>query len=442
LFYRALLARAFFDTDKGPQEFAYLPDDLLPMVLSNFPEELPVPAQPAGRRARPAERGHILPATDRILDDATTLLAAIRVGQAPPLDGVLQGLLSEAGLLTKKALQAKTVKTFLESPRTEALNMLVDAWRTSLSFNELRLIPGLICEGEWINDPLPTRQFVLNLLSAIPKGTWWSLDSFVAAVKASYPDFERPAGDYDSWFIRSTDQGRYLRGFADWEAVDGALIRFLITGVMHRLGMLDLASPADGMEPTSFRIPDMRTRASGFPTAENGKLHIATGGAITAPRPVPRAVRYQLARFCEWDHDRPDEYRYHVTSQSLTRAAEQGLKVEQMLALLTKHADAGLPPVFMRALKRWQANGTEARVVTQAVLRVSRPEILAQIRKSKAARFLGEPLGPAAAVIKPGAQSRVVAALAELGLLAQDDTDPAAASGMPAGPSAPGAKKS
>ena len=29
LFYRGLLARAFFETDKGSQEFAYIPDDLL-----------------------------------------------------------------------------------------------------------------------------------------------------------------------------------------------------------------------------------------------------------------------------------------------------------------------------------------------------------------------------------------------------------------------------
>jgi hypothetical protein len=32
LFYRGLLARAFFDTKKGPQEFAYIPDDLLHLI--------------------------------------------------------------------------------------------------------------------------------------------------------------------------------------------------------------------------------------------------------------------------------------------------------------------------------------------------------------------------------------------------------------------------
>jgi hypothetical protein len=32
LFYRALLARAFFDTPNGPQEFAYIPDDLRELI--------------------------------------------------------------------------------------------------------------------------------------------------------------------------------------------------------------------------------------------------------------------------------------------------------------------------------------------------------------------------------------------------------------------------
>ena len=32
LFYRALLWRAFFETEKGPQEFAYIPEDLLPLI--------------------------------------------------------------------------------------------------------------------------------------------------------------------------------------------------------------------------------------------------------------------------------------------------------------------------------------------------------------------------------------------------------------------------
>ena len=67
--------------------------------------------------------------------------------------------------------------------------------------------------------------------------------------------------------------------------------------------------------------------------------------------------------------------------------------------MLVKHAAAGIPPVLVKALKRWDANGTEARAEMQVILRVSRPEVLEELRKSKAARFLGEPLGPTTVII-------------------------------------------
>ena len=85
LFYRALLARAFFDTSKGPQEFAYIPDDLFEMIKgTKDTQELTTMAEPLGRPALPREKEHIIPANDHILDDATTLLAALRLGIEPP----------------------------------------------------------------------------------------------------------------------------------------------------------------------------------------------------------------------------------------------------------------------------------------------------------------------------------------------------------------------
>jgi hypothetical protein len=51
---------------------------------------------------------------------------------------------------------------------------------------------------------------------------------------------------------------------------------------------------------------------------------------------------------------------------------------------------------------------------------VGSPEVLDELRKTKAGRFLGESLGPVTAVIKPGAQKKVLSALAEMGLLAEE----------------------
>src|SRR5688572_17246086 len=89
LYYRGLLARAFFETKKGPQEFAYIPDDLLSLLDREEHEESAQlkeseKVEPLGRAASPGERGHESPANDSILDDATTILAAFRLGIEPP----------------------------------------------------------------------------------------------------------------------------------------------------------------------------------------------------------------------------------------------------------------------------------------------------------------------------------------------------------------------
>jgi hypothetical protein len=438
LFYRALLARAFFNTANGPQEFAFIPDDLLKLihhgehrehrekeegisvnsVALSSPMGTVVEPEPLGRPASPGEKAYPIPADDFLLDDATTFLAALRLGIEPPETRVprhaLEGFLRAAKIILKSGPKPEKVKSFLEAPRPEALRMLAEAWLDSETFNELRQLPGLVFEGEWQNQPAVTREFLLNLLDAIPEGKWWSLPAFIRDVKAKYPDYQRPAGDYDSWFIKRAADGEYLRSFASWDQVDGALVRYFITNVLLWLGQVDLAAPDEEAEPTSFRLSSFLATKE-----ERGKISASSSGRIFVERTAARAVRYQVARFCDWNEAKPGEYRYSITPSSLKKATEQGLKVEHLLSLLAKHAAGGIPPVLLKALKRWEANGTEARVQTQVVLRVSRPEVLEELHKSKAGRFLGELLGPTTAVIKDGAQSKVLAALAEMGLLAE-----------------------
>jgi hypothetical protein len=101
------------------------------------------------------------------------------------------------------------------------------------------------------------------------------------------------------------------------------------------------------------------------------------------------------------------------------KAKEQGLKAEHLLVLLSRHSDAGIPPSLVKALKRWEVNGTEARLQTQVILKVSKPEILEEMRRSKAAKFLGEALSPTTVVVKSGAIQKVMQALTELGILGE-----------------------
>ncbi|HVN56279.1 MAG TPA: helicase-associated domain-containing protein [Anaerolineaceae bacterium] len=431
LWYRGLIGRAFLETSSGPQEFAYIPDDLVPL-LPALQAETPIPP---GRPASPLESAHPLPATDRILDHACTMLAALRLGREPaqfdgsPLAipaGILIQLLAEAGLLDKKGIPLpEPARAFLEAPRAAALLSLVQGWQTSRKFDELRLVPGLKCEGEWQNDPLAARKAILVHLSQVPPATWWNLNAFIGAIHERQPDFQRSAGEYDAWFIRSEASGEYLRGFARWEDVEGALIRFVLSGPLFWLGIIDLAAPAPDAAPTAFRLSTWATdllsgKAPSGLRKEDGTIQLRSNGQLRLPAQTPRSVRYQIARFCAWEPAGEGlEYRYRITPSSLETARRQGLRPGQLIALLRRHASAPLMPSLVQALEHWDQQGAQIYLEAVTVLRVDSPEILAELRSSKAARFLGDLLGPTTVIVRPGAQEKVLAALAEMGYLAE-----------------------
>jgi hypothetical protein len=453
LWYRALAARSFFDTPDGPQEFVYIPEDL----LAYLPSPQTYPSTPLGRPATPIESAYPILAADRILDHTCTLLAALRLGFSedaielasagwmglenrtpyPFSPHSLRGLLSAAALVDEKGLPlAEPVRTFLESSRGGALILLVRAWRESPLFNDLRMIPHLRCEGEWDNDPLTTRNSVLKFISHIPASKWWSLTALVSAVREAHPNFQRPAGDYDSWFIRDESRGgAFLRGFEHWDDVEGELIRFIIAGPMYWLGLVDLATPnrrsngeLDAGVPspskiTAFRFTNWAERLlsgevpGGLPE-EREPILVRSDAQIRIPRLAPRAARYQLSRFCAWEADADDVYNYRITPASLARAKQQGLTANQLITLLHRYSKAA-PPTLLKALERWQKQGVEARLEKLVVLRLSSPKLLQAVRNSKAGRFLGDPLGPTTVVIRSGAWQKVLVILAEMGYLGE-----------------------
>jgi hypothetical protein len=447
LWYRALMGRAFFDTPNGPQEFAYIPEDL----LGRLPEPVHQAVPPLGRAASTAERSKPAPASDAILDHCCTFLAALRLDlpeaelisqgistpfdEAPLTPRTLRLLLGAAQLLDERGNPApEPVRSFLEGPRANVLVTLARAWLHSPLINDLRLLPGKVFEGDWQNDALRARQAILDFVSTIPRGRWWSLSAFVADVCDRHADFQRPAGDYDSWYIRDQLSGEFLRGFSHWEAVDGALIRYVICGPMYWLGLVDLATPlpkegvtTSTLPVTAFRLTEWfdTILGGGFPedlSVEDQPILVGSDARMRVPALAPRAVRYQLARFGIWEAQKKGVYVYRITPASLARARQQGLQIVHLIGLLRRYAQA-VPPNLAKALERWNEVGSEARIQEAVVLRLSSPELLQTLRASRAARFLGEPLGPTVVIVKPGAWKKVTEVLVELGYLSEGEVE-------------------
>ena len=96
----------------------------------------------------------------------------------------------------------------------------------------------------------------------------------------------------------------------------------------------------------------------------------------------------------------------------------QYLKIQHLQRLLAGHAQ-NVPPNIVKALSRWEQRGTEARLQPVLVLRLSSPELLQALRNSRAARYLGDLLGPTTVIVKPGAGDKVMEALTEMGHLGE-----------------------
>lgn len=428
LWYRGLVARAFFDTPDGPVEFAYVPDQILAV--------LPKATQPQaqlGRPARPDERAEPRLATDGILDEVCSLLAALRTGQAPEWAAELENwraqpsfllaLLRSAGLIDPQSkVNTNAARNWLEMERGHALLALVTAWLDSGELNELRLVPGLVAEGGWQNEPKLTRTKLLAWLQNLAVGQWWSLSAFIADVKQHQPAFQRQGGDFDAWYLRDA-QGSYLRGFQHWDAVEGTLLHYLVSGPLHWLGLIDLASSDAETGALAFRWSAwsdalLNQLAPALPK-EQTKLKVDSLGQISAARSTPRAVRYQVARFCSWMPLRKGNYQYQLSAAGLQAARQQGLQAAQLQALLQAQLGNALPPNLLQALRRWQQYGAQAQLAPRLVLRVQSAAALKALRVSRAARWLGQLLGPLAITVKPGAGPQVLQALLELGYLGE-----------------------
>jgi len=427
LWYRALIGRDFLRRGGELQECAYIPDDL----LEHLPPVTPSQPTPPGRAASPGETAHIHRVSDRIVDHTCTLLAALRLGEPqrspgasdwqPPFP-VVYALLAAMKLISSDEQPIpEDARPFLEMTRGEALTWLVQGWRESAAFNELRLMPGLICEGAWKNDPVMARNRILARLSDIPEGKWWHLDAFIHAIYTLEPDFQRPAGDFDTWLIRDAQNGQPLNGLQHWDRVDGAMLRFLITGPLYWLGLINLASPAQGKEITAFRFSAWSEELLlGRPVTgllrEDQPIVAVSDGTLTVSTHTPRLARYQVSRFCLWTQEYEERYTYRLTPASLSVAGEQGLKIAHLESLLNKYGES-MPPSLLTALSQWDQKGGQARIHPAVVLRVENPRILLALRESPAGRFIREPLGPTAVILSPGAAEKVSTALARLGYL-------------------------
>ncbi len=384
LYYYALIGRGFKGAGQNAHTIVYIPSDVVPWLPNPTAQEgagslplVPVPAPPASR---------MLITEDAFLEDLGTLLGFLHTEPfrlnadghplAEDLRQVRQRMYNPGALQTEDQpeanhspesirlslllhlanqlgwlrlnngqvrLNGNRVYSFLEQTRDEQRTTLWESWRASPEWNDLCRVPDLHCteSGNWSNDPHQTREAVLDLVRNLQPGAWYSQADVINAIREHAPDFQRPTGDYESWYIRSHTTQEFLRGFDHWDQVEGALLRFLFGGPLHWLSALDIAEPSAGddllisLSQSGLRwlgqdagIPD-EVRRRPLVIDEDFRIKVTPG--------TPLTDRFRVERFAQWQSSYP-HFVYQINQRSLARALEENIPPQRVLEFLRSHA--------------------------------------------------------------------------------------------------------
>ncbi len=428
LWYRALVGRRLALREDEVEEVVYIPEEWLPKLKAQL-GETPEPAW--GRPALPEEEAQPQPVGPEFLDDLTTLLAGWRQGRtwsdiAPFLHhpypsswllafcrawGLVDAPLPEGSA----PLRLDRVAAVLRMSEGEALLQAFQTWRDA-AFHDAAHLPHMTPLEPLPGDPTRPRRWLLERLQALPEGVWWSLPAFIEAVHRYAPDFAAEDPELlERWRFRRQEDGRVLTWHRDGFQVAEALLRFLLTGPLHWLGVVDVAVNAFRLSPWAPALMQGRPPAL---EPYQGQILVRRDGVLVVPRRVPRDARYQVARAGEWlPRGSRGEYLYRWTPRSLERARAQGLSVNGLLRVLREHAHA-VPQALVQALHRWE-EGQVARIETVRILRVPNAEALEALRQTPAGEDILEVLGPTLAILRPGSETRLLEALWQLGYLGE-----------------------
>ncbi len=467
LYYRGLVAQGFDDAPAGPQAVVYVPTDLaavLPVYHTGFDlsaeddEDLPFEDEDEDEREVAADQpDEIFTADTTLVDDMATLLAYLQVAavearedgalpqaQAESLGdfllrddaGRLDFLLGLARALTLIAPRegllkpvSQNARHWLEALRSEQVRTLAVAWREGDAYNDLLFTPGLRVEAA-ANDPILARRVVLSALRDLPPDSWWIVDGVISAIKEDDPDFQRPGGDYDGWYIRDeaggatagATSGDYLAGFGSWDAVEGRQLAFILTGPLHWLGLADVGRYAGGKLGRLNAYGRAFVADGEWPSRPDQAtpITLADDGTAEASRRLSRYDRFQLARFTEW-LSAGETYRYRFSPRGLRRAAIQGITVAHIRVFLARAlGESPLPGGVAAMLDRWsQTADADASIERLLVLRMGSSEALDTVLEEPALRrYLGARLGPEVVIVRAGQAAALQDALAQFGFLA------------------------
>lgn len=437
-----ILYTSYETTESGIDEFFFIPSDLRPFFDAKPVENGSVGDFIQVRPASPSETGKVIPARCDFYDVVILTLASARVPKPMELVSDAYGE-SRQLLAARTAIAAKilgspdeptgeAIQEFLTAYPGQSLNRLIRAWVDDSTVDEVRDSGLFDIDAHFDTRISALRANVLSMLRRVESNGWVSYRSFLTTIRSIEPDFFRDLRLTPQWMI-----SRKLTGDGSgWDAVEGTVLRLLLTGALHDFGIIDIAAPAsdslraqsDGSDFSAFRISlfgrRILNRFGGEDVPETTTrvetASVGVDGRILIPARVQPVIRYHLARYCDWEELRTDRWTFRLTPSSLRLAKENGLKVSGLISLLRRSLGNTVPGMLLNAIETWDKNETEVEI-EEAILVRDRSEkrIDAVLSSKDCARYIVARLNPTTLMISAKGIKAIRRKMAELGVLTE-----------------------
>lgn len=273
------------------------------------------------------------------------------------------------------ALYPNVENDFWSLAASDRIQKCYQTYLSTTAWNELRVPAGAV--GHDHRHPAPremlqARRLILDFVKKRGASAWVGLSDLVDDIRLGAYEFlfsrkgdSRYTYRYDYRSPYDSLNNPYGISYRDidndseaWDRVEGEIIRHVITGPLHWMGLVDLGL-GEQNTPVAYRLnPVGNWLILGAPPVaveENGgRVVVQPDFTIVAMEPVSQDVLMSLdefARFEGGDH----ALSYRLSRESVYRGQRSGWNADRVLAYLEQATHAPLPQNIRRSLEEWQS---------------------------------------------------------------------------------------
>jgi hypothetical protein len=292
-------------------------------------------------------------------------------------------------------------------------------------------------------DLVAFRHLVLRALAALPDRRWVALQDLCQLLRPVWPRFDQTVRDpyYRShlhsdrrrtgaWYLTRDGQQLYPGKVQDWDSAQGSLVRQIIAGPLHWLGLADLFR--DGDDLVAFRLQGLaelyQDRVESVPPPRHAaKQALAAVQAeavdvdelqiVVKPSLVSAQAHDLLDKIARLEAAEPDRFVYQLDAQAAYEAFERGATLSEILEGWEKFLKVAMPDTICDQLSAWwRAYGQVRLYEDLTVIEFGDDYALAEARAvTSLDQHLIAEISPRLAIIHPQALAQLRAELEKAG---------------------------